>query len=87
MSKYLQFIAIIFLGVSIFSASLVVSKMQSNNVDPSPEEPYRYELIPATESNIIIFDKKTGDYWQKYINPSEGPTEWEKPDSPITEKK
>lgn len=67
-----------------FLVSLMVSV---NNAGSSQEEPYRYKLIPATESYIIILDKKTVDYWKKYINPSEGPAEWEKPYSPITEKK
>ncbi len=36
----------------------------------------RYEMISANETNIIIFDKETGRYWRKFIQPNEGPTEW-----------
>ena len=45
-------------------------------------EDYRYELVPANENNIIIFDKKTGEYWSKFIPSDEGPTNWEKGDFP-----
>ena len=44
---------------------------------------YRYELVPANENNIIIFDRKTGEYWNKFIPSNGGPTNWEKGDSPI----
>ncbi|WP_172372377.1 hypothetical protein [Sporosarcina jiandibaonis] len=87
MGKNLQFIGIVFLGVSVLLGAWVVSQSPSNNVRPSTEEQYRYEFISANESNVIIFDKKTGDYWQKFISSSEGPTEWEKQKSPATEKK
>lgn len=35
----------------------------------------RYEMI-SNDSNLIILDTATGRYWRKYINPSEGPTDW-----------
>lgn len=63
MSKNLQFIALLFLGVCILLGSWLVAKSLSNNVSPSKGEQYRYERIPADESNVIIFDKKTGDCW------------------------
>lgn len=50
----------------------------SNNND------YRYEMISANENNIIIFDKKSGEYWNKFLPSNEGPANWEKGDSPIT---
>ena len=43
----------------------------------------RYELVPVNDNNMIIFDKKSGDYWNKFIPSDEGPTTWEKSDSPI----
>lgn len=36
----------------------------------------RYEMISPNDSNIIIFDKETGRYWRKFIEPNEGPTDW-----------
>ncbi len=45
---------------------------------------YRYELFSANENTIIIFDKQSGEYWTKFIPSNEGPTNWEKGDSPIT---
>lgn len=47
------------------------------------KEDYRYDLISANENNIIIFDKETGEYWNKFIPSNEGPTDWEKGESPI----
>ena len=35
-------------------------------------------MISPNETNIIIFDSKTGDYWRKLIEPDEGPTDWSK---------
>ncbi|MEK5442310.1 MULTISPECIES: hypothetical protein [unclassified Fredinandcohnia] len=55
---------------------------ETSNVDSTNNE-YRYELVPANENNIIIFDKKTGEYWKKYLPSGEGPTNWEKVESPI----
>lgn len=43
----------------------------------------RYEMIGVNENNLIIFDRKTGEYWRKFIPSNEGPTNWEKEDSPV----
>lgn len=43
----------------------------------------RYEMIGVNENNLIIFDRKTGEYWRKFIPSSQGPTNWEKEDSPV----
>lgn len=77
------------LGLSIIAAALIVvtSPLGTNKSDQISERQtseYRYELIPANDNNIIIFDKQTGDYWQKFIENNGGPTHWEKGDSPIT---
>ena len=63
------------LGLFILSAfGKESTKVENDNDD------YRYELVPANENNIIIFDKKTGEYWSKFIPSNEGPTNWEKGD-------
>ncbi|MFD2614170.1 hypothetical protein [Paenibacillus gansuensis] len=43
-----------------------------------------YEMIAVNKNNIIIFDKQSGDYWRKFISDSEGPTEWTKEQSPVS---
>ncbi|MGE7602356.1 hypothetical protein ACQKL5_07565 [Peribacillus sp. NPDC097675] len=43
----------------------------------------RYELVPVNDNNMVIFDKKSGDYWNKFIPSEEGPTDWKKGYSPI----
>lgn len=70
---------IVFLGLCI----IIGSGFISHSLDNGKAGKYRYELISANERNIIIFDKKTGSYWQKLVEQSDGSTEWQKQDSPI----
>ena len=66
-NKSILYICIsIIIGFSIFSISLLLNKEN------------RYQMISPNENNIIIFDSKTGDYWRKFIEPNEGPTDWSK---------
>ena len=66
-NKSILYICIsIIIGFSILSISLLLNKEN------------RYQMISPNENNIIIFDSKTGDYWRKFIEPNEGPTEWSK---------
>jgi len=83
MSKNMQSIPIIFLGVCILLGSWFISKSLKSEVTTPSEQQYRYEFISANEQNIIIFDKQTGEYWRKFIEPNEGPTKWEKQESPV----
>lgn len=78
--------AIIILSIAIlFSASQISSaiKDSSSNSNNTDIEHNRYEMISPNDSNIIIFDKQSGEYWRKFIETGEGPTEWEKQASPI----
>lgn len=59
----------IIIGFSILSISLFVVNKENSN---------RYQIISPNQSNIIIFDSKTGDYWRKFIERDEGPTDWTK---------
>lgn len=85
MSKNLQFISVIFLGLCILLGSWFISHSldRDSKINPTSKEQYRYEFISANEQNIIIFDKKTGNYWRKFIEPNEGPINWEEQESPI----
>ena len=66
-NKSILYICIsIIIGFSIFSISLLLNKEN------------RYQMISPNENNIIIFDSKTGDYWRKFIEADEGPTDWSK---------
>jgi hypothetical protein len=40
-------------------------------------------MIAVNKNNIIIFDKKSGEYWRKFIPDSEGPTQWTKEATPV----
>lgn len=68
----------IIIGFSILSISLFLTSKDINK--------NRYEMISPNEANIIIFDSQTGDYWRKFIEPAEGPTEWTKESSDFLEK-
>lgn len=62
-------IGFLILGVSInytFKDMGEVNMVNSN----------RYEMIAPNDTNIIIFDKETGKYWRKFIEPDGGPNEW-----------
>ncbi|WP_336634747.1 hypothetical protein [Lysinibacillus fusiformis] len=66
------------------SAWFIAQSFTSEQVDKTKQEQFRYELISPNDSNIIIFDKQSGEFWRKYIESNEGPTDWEKQSSPIT---
>jgi len=93
MNKHLMSVSIIVLGLCILLGSWFISQSlkseqvnnkQEEQVNIMQEEQFRYELISPNDSNIIIFDKQSGEYWRKYIEPNEGPTHWEKQISPIS---
>ncbi len=77
--------SIVFLGFCILLSSWFISQsVNSEQVNKTEEEQFRYELISLNDSNIIIFDKQSGEYWRKYIEPNEGPINWENQISPIS---
>jgi hypothetical protein len=87
LSKNIQSFSIVILGLCILLGSWLISQSlrSSQGLKVSTQnEQFRYEFITPNESNIIIFDKQTGEYWRKFIAPNEGPTDWEKQESPIT---
>ncbi|MFE4898264.1 hypothetical protein [Peribacillus butanolivorans] len=85
MNKYLMSFSIIFLGLCLLLGSWFISQsLKSEQVNPTQEEQFRFELISPNDSNIIIFDKQSGEYWRKFIEPNDGPADWEKQKSPIS---
>lgn len=73
----------IIVGFTILGLFILIAfdKYSSNAVSNNNEN--RFELVPANQNNLILFDKKTGEYWNKFIPGTEGPTNWQKGDSPI----
>lgn len=69
----------IILGFAALSSSILFANRQDTSSITNTE---RYE-ITAFGSNLVILDKNTGEYWQKYIMPNQGPTNWEKQQSPV----
>lgn len=88
MNKNLMPFSIIFLGLCIVLGSWFISQSLKDNrnqkVVVTPSNNFRYKLISPNQSNIILFDKQSRELWRRYIEPSEGPTNWEKQQSPVT---
>lgn len=77
---YSIIIGCVCLGIFIFLG--LMSKNSTQTVNTVENTNNRYELI--SHGNIIfIFDRQTGQYWQKYTSNSEGTTEWSECESPI----
>ncbi|WP_419883166.1 hypothetical protein ACN6MY_05985 [Peribacillus sp. B-H-3] len=89
MGRNLMSYSIIFLGICILLGSWFISqslKTQQNKQNiVTQEDKQRYELITPNESNIILFDKKSGEYWRRFIEKDGGPTNWEKQKSPVSQ--
>ena len=87
MNKNLLSLSIIILGFCILAGSWFISQSLSFHPEiievETQQEQFRYKFVSANETNIIIFDKHTGNYWRKFIPPNEGPTNWRKGDSPV----
>lgn len=76
--------AMIILSLAIlFSAFQISNAIRDTAPNRSDGEQNRYEFISPNDSNIIIFDKQTGEIWRKFVETNEGPTDWEKQPSPI----
>lgn len=74
---------LILLGFTFLGAMILIQSDREVQRMESESTEYRYELVPVNEQNIIIFDKKTGESWRKFIDTNEGPTEWEHEVTPI----
>ncbi|PGM55516.1 hypothetical protein [Bacillus sp. AFS053548] len=76
--------AAIIIGCAILGLFLMLTfSNNKNNLSKNSNE-YKYEMIPVNENNVIIFNKETGEYWRKFLPNNEGPTKWEKEESPIS---
>lgn len=81
MNKNLQAFSIIFLGVCIIISSWFISEgLKTNNYKVvEAKNDNRYEHIMIATDYFRIFDKQTGDYWEKI-----GGGDWEKYNTPIS---
>ncbi|WP_223587546.1 hypothetical protein [Neobacillus bataviensis] len=85
MNKSLMSFSVIFLGLCVVLSAWIISQSlkskQKELVNQSDK--FRYELI-SSQNNIILFDKQSGESWRKFLLPMEGPTDWEKQQSPVS---
>ncbi|RCW49346.1 hypothetical protein [Paenibacillus prosopidis] len=71
-----------FVKVTFSDSPIAVDSTKVNNSNVGA-----YEMFAVNKNNIIIFDKQSGEYWRKFIPESEGPTEWRKEPSPVSNAK
>ena len=46
---------------------------QSENIEVDvQEQSHRYDIVSPNETNLIILDRQTGEYYRKFIDPTEG---------------
>ena len=64
----------IIIGFLILGGSIIYTFKDFTKIDMMNKN--KYEMITPNDTNIIIFDKETGKYWRKFIDPTGGPTEW-----------
>jgi hypothetical protein len=85
MNKNIMSFSVIFLGLCIVLSSWIISQSLKSKQKEivNQNDQYRYEII-SSQNNIILFDKQSGESWRKYLPPSEGPTEWEKQQTPVS---
>ncbi|MCM3034007.1 hypothetical protein SFC55_15065 [Niallia taxi] len=59
MHKNLLAYSIIFLGLCVAAGCWgIASSLKSEG---------NYEVIPVNDNNILLFNKETGEYWQKFV--------------------
>lgn len=73
----------IIVGFTILGLFILIAFDKDSSNTGSNINENRFELVPANQNNLILFDKKTGEYWNKFIPSTEGLTNWQKGDSPI----
>ena len=85
MNKNIMSFSVIFLGLCIVVSSWIISQSLKSKQKEivNQNDQYRYEII-SSQNNIILFDKQSGESWRKFLPPSEGPTEWEKQQTPVS---
>lgn len=85
MNKNIMSFSVIFLGLCIVLSSWIISQSLKSKQEKivNQNDQYRYEII-SSQNNIILFDKQSGESWRKYLPSSEGPTEWEKQQTPVS---
>ena len=72
------------MGICVFVGSWLVANALQDIAKQGPDrvtvtqEQNDWELIVVNENNIILFNNKSGEYWRKFIESGEGPTDWEK---------
>jgi hypothetical protein len=75
----------IIIGVSIIVGCLVLGMTGrapgTAHVDGHSEDVGRYQIIRASECNVMVLDTKTGRSWMEFVSSNQGPVHWSE-DSP-----
>ena len=70
----------VIIGLSIVVGCLVLGmagrQPGSARGDATSTEVGRYQIIRASDCNVIVLDTKTGRSWTKFVSSSMGPEHW-----------
>ena len=70
----------VIIGLSIVVGCLVLGITLRQPVtarwDGLPGDVGRYQIIRASDCNVIVLDTKTGRSWTKFVSSNEGPVHW-----------
>ena len=64
------------LGGCIVLAALIVALVPRGALSPAGAEVGRYQFATGGGS-VFVLDTKTGRYWQRFVSPNSGPTDWD----------
>jgi hypothetical protein len=86
MKKNLLSLSIMFFGICILFGAWFISSavqkiaysQQGDTVNVPAPDHGEWELIVVNENNILLFNNISGEYWRKFIESGEGPTNWER---------
>jgi len=70
----------IIIGISIVVGCLVLGmtarQAGSAHADAPGDDVGRYQMIRASDCNVMVLDTKTGRSWMKFVSSNEGPVRW-----------
>jgi len=70
----------VIIGLSIVVGCLLLGMTgrQSGSFrgDGPPGDVGRYQVIRASDCNVMVLDTKTGRSWMKFVSSTEGPVHW-----------
>ncbi len=73
---------VIIMLLCVANLMLGIYNLTSANKEVPTTYEGRYEIIRLNDTNYVVYDKETETVWQKFVDPSGGPTDYRKLDLP-----